>query len=559
MHHNYIKIMLLWLLLSETCFAQNHFDRDSIQLAQENKLLGIYWQNIQPSRALYYFNKSLEAYREAGNREEMVHLNMTIASMYHSMGDMDKKLIYMKKSLQDILELDKPKLEIAILIDLAKTYLSLHHYEIAEEYASIALKDSYKQDRWMLDEIMFVQAGIELRKGNEKKVRTILEKSQINHSDDLQKLQLLIELDSATGNFANAFKKQRQLEQVKAKKYSLEQLSENLNKALQAEMQHLNAKQSYLQPIYDGQKNQLAKMNGILIVLMFFLCGEGFLLFWFTRSFKRLKVNKIQVTDIHAIVSEKRNRLSDKYQALKQKTDLLQEKYDNLNTSSQSKTVLFKEMSNDLHVPLIQLKQNLSSLMADISEDQFKQAVAGLTNMVGDLSLLLENLLQWSKYQAQGIYTKPKQSDATALINDAIGQQKFTAAEKKITMSNALKDQLLMYLDEDTIKILFKTILQNIIKLSDPDATIILSGDTETARWLLINYSGEMPLKHSFLQQSHIDNYSTETTELGKAISIGWMLCRALMKASNGNIRIEDVSGRSFNIFLCFPSEKTVN
>ena len=567
MYLNYIKIILLWCFLTVSCFAQNYqTDDNSIQWAQENKLLGIYWQNVQPSRALYYFKKSLDVYRKASNMEEVVHLNFMIAMTYRSMGESDNELLHLKKSLQDVLELDNITLEITILHELAKTYFSLHHYEMAEECVSIALQDSHNHDCWMLDEIMITQAEIELRKGNHKTsielCKDVLARAfEKDDSDHFRTLQLMTAQDFAIGNFANAFGKQRQLERLTVKNHSLEQICENLDKALQAEMQHLKTKQSYIQPTYNEQKDQIAKMKRMLIVLVIVVCGEGLFLVWFIRFFKRLKTKKVRFTDEHIVTFEKKSKLSEKCQVLMQKKESLQETHDSLIASNQTKTKLFKDMSHDLHTPLIHLKKNLTNLMEDISEDQFRQAAAGLTDMVGDMSLLLENLLQWSKCQAQGIYAKPKYVEVTTLINDAIAQQKFSAAEKKITVFNALKHQLLLYVDEEAVKILLKTILQNSIKLSNPDATIFLTGDKNKQEgWLQIGYTGQMPLKQMFLQQSQTDDYGTESTELGKAISVGWMLCRALTKANNSDIRIEDedVSAGSFNIFLCFPLEDSV-
>jgi len=538
-----------------------------MQWAQENKLLGIYWQNVQPTRALYYFRKSLETYKEANNKEEATHLNKMIAMTYRSMGEHDKELLHLKKALQDALELDNPKLEISILYELSKAYFSLKNYELAEEYATLALQDSRNHHRWILDEITITQAEIELRKGNLKKsvelskdaLARVSEKDDISYH--LQTLQLMTKLDSAMGNFENAFCKQRQLEQLTVKKHSLEQVYEDLNKALLSEKQHLNTIHSYLQPAYDEQENQTINMNKTIIALVFIICGEGFFLVWFIFLLKRLKKEQICFTNNHTVICTNKNKLSERCQTLMQKKELLQETHDGLMASNQTKTKLFKIISHDLHTPLISLKSNLINLMTEISEDQFRQATAGLTNMVGDLSLLLENLLLWSKCQAQGIYAKPKYIEITTLINDSIGQQKYGADEKKITVFNALRQQLLMYADEETVKMLLKTILQNIIKLSDPDATIFLTGDKNKQEgWLQIGYSGQMPLRQIFLQQSQVDDYGTESTELGKAISLGWMQCHALMKANKGNIYIEDedVSTGSFNIILRFPLEDSV-
>ena len=569
-----MKILLL-SLLAISCFAQN---------SQVNQLKE---------------QLSLHPVKDSAR----VNILMQLADTYYSMGEYDKQLSHLKKALQDALELDNIKLEISILYHISKSYLYLDNHELAKEYVLIALEDSRNHDNWMLDEIITVQAEIEFRKGNyqfsielskdvlararEKKqtqleitslyniadcmirlkqfqgARNILEKCQsITYPDDAmsgdyKKLQLMIALDFATGNFADAFTKQRQLDMLTAKKYSLEQVQKISDEALQADLQYLNEKLTSLQTNYQVQKRQAAKKNTALIILVFIACCETLFFVRFRHSSKKLKLEKTCLIDEQALMCEEKNKLSEKQQTLMQNEELLQETNDILNASNRSKTELFQAISHDLQIPLIQLQQSLTDLMTDISEDQFKQVIGGLTNIVGDISLLLENLLQWSKYHSQGIHTMPQYVVMTMLINDTIAQQKYNAAEKKIVISSTLEHNIYIYADDEMVKISLRTILQNMIKLSDPDATITLSGNkNDHDGWIQINYTGQMPLKQMFLQQSQADNYGTEST-LGKAVSLGWMLSRILVKINNGNIRIENVSDESFNIILYFPLEES--
>ena len=519
------------------------------------------------------------------------------------MDEYDKQLLHLKKALQDALGLDNIKLEISILYHISEVYLYMGNHELAEEYTLLALEDSRNHDNWMLDEIMTEQAEIELRKGNfqasielskdvlartengqiqmeitglcnmadclirlgqYREARAILEKCRaMTHPDtttqgDYKMLQLIIALDSATGNFADAFANQRQLEKLTSKKYSPEQLQSASKEVLQAELQYLNTKMSDIRWSYETQKKKNAKVTGVLILLVFIVCGGILFISRFRNSYKKLQSEKAWLVDEQALVIEKQNRLSGKQQTLMHSKVLLQEAHRNLTVSNRSKTELFKAISHDLQIPLIRLQQNLTNLMTEISEDQFRQAASGLTIMVNDISLLLENLLQWSKYHSQNIRTKPQYCELIAIINNTIDLQKYNVAEKKIILSNDLYHNIFIYADEEMVKISLKTILQNIIKLSKPNATVTISGNkNDQDGWIKIAYAGQMPMKQIFLQQSQVESYGSESTELGKAISLGWMLCHTLINVNNGSIRVEDVSDESFNIILCFPLEES--
>ena len=586
-------IILWWCFLSVYCFG-NH-----LQQAQVDKKLGIYWQNIDPSKALNYFKQSLDAHKNAGNIEEAVHINMLIATAYCSMNKYEQQLVHLKKALQDVLELDNPKLEISILYQLSEAYIHLKNYELAEEYSAMALEESRNYDGWMLDDIMMGQATIEFQKGNYqisielakellvfarekghsqtevacmchigdclirmkkyREARSILQEclniTPLDDTPDYSKtLQLMTVLDSVTGNFASAFDFQQQLEQYAAKKQTLKLFQKQSDEAIHAELQHLDSQLKSLRSTYQKQETRTAKMNHVLVFLVVMASVGGILLVWFWYSIKKLKPKKKRLMDEYKILLEKTNNLSNKYQALMQKQETLQKTNDSLSGINRYKTELFKEISHDLQTPLIHLQQNLNKLMMDISEEQFREITAELTNMVGDISLLLENLLQWSKYQSQGILPKPHYVKITTLVNESIEQQKYGAAEKRITITNALQQHIFVYADEDMTKSVLKNILQNIIKLSNPNASITISGDKDKQfGWLQINYSGQMPLKHTFIQLFQTENYGAEQTETGKAISFGWMLCRSLMKANNSDIHVGDTSDGTLNVILHFP------
>ena len=516
------------------------------------------------------------------------------------------QLFFLKKKLLNALELENTELEINLLLQISEIYLHENNYEMAEEYSSMALNESHNNAPWMLDKILLRQAETEYRKGNYQRsvelskealahtqekgdtqmetaclcnitdcliqmkqyreARTVLEKClSMKHLDDsfddYKSLRLMAELEYESGNFVIAFRRLREWEQLMNKKYLMEQMQIVSDMALHEEMQKLETKLSHIQSTLSEQKNKTTQTNTIIVVLFLMMCGEIFFFFLFRKSFRNLKPENVQITNELTLIINKKNKMTSKQRLLLQKKESLQQTNDRLVASNRSKTELFKTISHDLQMPLFRLQQNLIDLMlTDIGEDQFKQAATELTNMVGNISLLLENLLQWSKYQSQGIHATPQNYEMTALIREFFSQQRNIFTEKKITFSNAVAQKIFMCVDKDMMIVLLKIIMQNIVKLSEPDATITISGDQDGKNgWLQVNYTGQMPLKQSFIQQSQTVDYGSETTELGKAISLGWMLSRTLMKANDGNICVEDLSTESLNIILYFNNVYTVS
>ncbi len=582
-------------------------NRDDSQLAQANLLMGMHWMDIYPEKALNYLLPAHDIYLNLGNLEKAVSVNAEIASVYHYVKDYDKQLFYLKKALQDVLELNNKNLEISLLYHISCAYFCLKNYELAEEYSFIAMQESNNNHQYMLPLIKVMQADIEFQKGNYARSinlnQDVLEGIQGQNSSSLEviccnniakcymelkqypkayqmlekvfrkldpkkdvddyyaSMQLLVTLDTLRGDFKHAFKIQREIEQLKPYIFSLEQYRNDESKLMRSAMQEMNMELSGLGSVYQQQYSKSAAMNILIVVLIFAIIGGITMVIRLWRSLRTYRQRQNELQNTREAIIEKRDKIKSNYEEMSEKISTLKKTYHRLNQSDVAKTELFKTISHDLQSPLIQLQHNLMDLMlTDVNEQQFRQATGELTNTVGDISLLLENLLQWSKYQSQDIQVKPQYIEIISLIDDALNQQKYAAAEKNIILSNTIEHRLYVYADEEIVKCSLKTILQNTMKLSDANARITIAGDkNEKNGWIRMNYQGHMPLKDTYVQLFQTDGYDSELSELGKAISLGWMLCRTLMKANNGSLQMNNISKDSFDICLFLPLEESVS
>jgi two-component system sensor histidine kinase/response regulator len=254
-------------------------------------------------------------------------------------------------------------------------------------------------------------------------------------------------------------------------------------------------------------------------------------------------------------ITKQLEETTKRYASLDEKLRLIGKEHTLLEQSGHTKAQLFKTISEDIRYPLNRLKTKLTELMAaDVEEADFKQAVVNLSTMVGDLFLLLENLLQWSKYQAQERQSEPQSIELTAIVADAINQQKFGAAEKHITLTNTLENNIFVYSDGEMIKSVVKTILQNAISLFEKNASVTFSGSKEADKGQLqINLHGRMPLRDLYIQMFGAKGYDVKQSNIGKSVSLGWMFCRAVIEANKGSVAINEITPDAFEIHLSLP------
>lgn len=93
----YLKVLLIFFLLSQCLFSQKNFKQDSIALA-ENKSKVIRFINPQPDSALYYIKENLKLATSIEYENGIADAEYLFAQYYRRTQKIDSAIIYFKKS-----------------------------------------------------------------------------------------------------------------------------------------------------------------------------------------------------------------------------------------------------------------------------------------------------------------------------------------------------------------------------------------------------------------------------------------------------------------------------
>lgn len=302
----------------------------------------------------------------------------------------------------------------------------------------------------------------------------------------------------------------------------------------------------------DCKMNAAAAIAISLFLLTF--CGGGIAALCIRKKALILKNKQKHIADAQATHKKRIACLTGRHRQVAERQAELQKAASRLSASNATKTELFKNISHDLRQPLVHLRQKLAGLMIKISEEQFRSAVMQLTVTVSNISLLLENLLLWSKYQAQGICANPQYISIGGLIGGVIEQVRFAAADRQITLRCAAASQLVVFADEEMVQTVLKVFIQNIIRLSMPGAAIYIAGSVgQQSGCLKINWEGQMPMMPTLIRLAINPAYRPEAPDTEKAMAVAWMLCHALMEACGGKICIETDTQGALHAIFSFP------
>jgi K+-sensing histidine kinase KdpD len=267
------------------------------------------------------------------------------------------------------------------------------------------------------------------------------------------------------------------------------------------------------------------------------------------------KQNKLR--DQYPSIRQKKNAIAARCAEIEKKEQALRQEQEALTQLHHIKTRLFQTISGDVQHPLVKLKTKLAALVEEkIDEEQFKREVADLTQMVGDISQLLENLLQWSKYQAQGQPLVPQRHAWEGLIENALHEVKFSADKKKISLESLPAPGVTVFADGDMLKSLLKTLLLNAISVMGEDNAIVFStACCDDATEIQVLFRGNFPLRKIFVESFSGESYNSFQPEMARSFSLGWMFCKAVVADNGGTIRLIEAKEDAVAIGMQFPTK----
>lgn len=283
--------------------------------------------------------------------------------------------------------------------------------------------------------------------------------------------------------------------------------------------------------------------------------GSGIVFMRFSSV--RLKKKQKALLDQHRFVCRRKKEETLRHEEAGKKRQTLRQEQDKLAELHHTKTLLFQTISGDVQHPLIRLKTKLEGLVEKkIDETQFKKEVTELTQTVGNLSQLLENLLQWSKYQAQRQAPVSCLNEWQSLVETAICEVKFGADKKQIALENPPTPGVTIFADRDMIKTVLKALLQNAINVMEKGNSIVcLAAGHDDMTEIRVTLYGKFLLKHLFVEKFSDESYGNFQPETGRSVSLGWMYCKAVVAENKGTIHIAENMENSVAIIMQFPSK----
>ncbi|UQD56214.1 ATP-binding protein [Flavobacterium sp. K5-23] len=236
---------------------------------------------------------------------------------------------------------------------------------------------------------------------------------------------------------------------------------------------------------------------------------------------------------------------------LAQKSEL-----DELNAT---KDKLFSIVSHDLRSSVSALKTSNTKLQHSLETKNFTELDIQLNNnsaITNGAYNLLDNLLHWALLQTKQSYFNRESQRLFFIVEQTAYNYTPLMLDKNIKFENKVSKSALVFVDQESLKMILRNFLDNAIKFSNQEGEItVYSRDSNEDYWDLVIEDSGLGMNDVTCQE-----LMKETVLLSKKINedivgtgLGLQLCKSMIKKNGGKFRIESEEGKGTKMIVSLP------
>ncbi|HJT72544.1 MAG TPA: HAMP domain-containing sensor histidine kinase, partial [Chitinophaga sp.] len=167
------------------------------------------------------------------------------------------------------------------------------------------------------------------------------------------------------------------------------------------------------------------------------------------------------------------SQLNIRNNQVQQQNHIIMEQNAALENGNHVKDKIFSVISHDLRSPLAILEGMLFLLRDDkMSTQQFRLFIDELWRDMKNTSYMMDNLLHWASSQMKGIRVNPDDFDIRTVLHSEFELLQALARQKEITLTHQLHRPVMVYADQDMIRLVLRNLIGNAIKFTPANGTV---------------------------------------------------------------------------------------
>ncbi|MBD1394374.1 tetratricopeptide repeat-containing sensor histidine kinase [Mucilaginibacter glaciei] len=481
----------------------------------------------QNEKALEYYNRSLTIHERLGDLNGAGLARMGLGRTYTQLKQYNQAITNLDSALVKVRKLDDKYLEANVLNSMAVTYNAEKDYDTAIGYSNLALKISRAiKSKGMAYETIgnLVEAYKgkgDLKNALDYQTQYVLTKDSIREEQQLKDLSLI------------------EINRIRGENASLEKNNQNITE--------LNS--TYLDKI-----NRYSTV--IIVTLLVLISALLFLAVLYRRNMAKQETNRAitQHSDEIGAINDELELLNEEMNAQMELTTKQNAELERLNDV---KNKFFSIISHDLRSPLSTLQTLLAVYReGEIDEQELGPLLNRLEETIINTGTFLDNLLEWSKNQLDGMKVSPVNFNISESIVENIELFATQIGEKKLQVSSLADARVVTHADPDMINLVVRNLLSNSIKFCHPGDAIIFNAQVND-KLVIVSISDNGPgiSKAESERLFSLDSTISAGTHGEKGNHLGLILCKDMVEQNGGKIGFETNPGEGTTFWFELPGE----
>ena len=511
-------------------------------------------------KAITFYLKAADVQEEINDTKGLNTSNYKLAELYSQNNEHRKAIQYYEKVLNNVVS-KNDSVRGRVLPKLGGEYLKFNELDKATKY----LIKGYNINRRTKDQEGLLSAlnnlgDLNIRKNRESTAeKQLIEAGNIaenigNKEELLKFYRLMKTLDSTKKRFDKAFVWQRQyydlyntLKKDKAENMATFDINQTevipLDDNFKKPPVDIIAQEKTLRKNTLENNKQVHKLKLIIYSLLsaFILVSIFLILIYLKRN------NHLKHTEALQKINTKITLQNESY--------VEQTKY--LENANNVKDKLFSIVSHDLKDSLSSIN-GLIDLVKDgtLSKEEFDNLIPELSENANNASLLVFNLLNWSKSQMHSLDPKPSLFSIQDVFEDKVKLIEPRMESKGITLiDDSLRDTV--YADRSMFEIIIQNLLANALKFSKNGDTVTISNHISNGNCVIsIKDTGIGISEQNVDKLFNNDSFSTSGTNNEKGTGLGLSICKELVELNNGKIWVKSTKSVGSTFYVELPKSK---
>ncbi|MFA7288325.1 MAG: HAMP domain-containing sensor histidine kinase, partial [Melioribacteraceae bacterium] len=223
-----------------------------------------------------------------------------------------------------------------------------------------------------------------------------------------------------------------------------------------------------------------------------------------------------------------------------------------------TKDRFFSIIAHDLKSPfqgLLGYSQILVDEFSTLDEDEKKEFILSIDELIHSAYKLLENLLEWSRLQTGKMPFKPEIIPIKHEMSGTLNLLAQTASNKGIVLEYNIDNSIVVFADKNMFAAIIRNLISNAIKFTNNGGKITVDAiKKDNHIELSVTDSGVGMPKERISDLFKIDkSISSKGTANEEGTGLGLLLCKEMVDKHNGKIWIESELNKGSKFSFTLP------